>query len=107
MRHLQIIITTLIFVFLTVSTGCKENLFDKKISETNYIIVLDQLKEEKDITKDEYIIMRSSIQDIVVIRYANAYGKAITAERYGKHHADITYRDVYYCDIERPKKSNP
>jgi hypothetical protein len=96
-----------ILIFLIVGLyGCNnDNLMDKKVVETNYKMVLDKLKENKEITENEYNIMNVSIKEIVIIRYANAYGKAITAEKYGKHYADITYRDVYYQDIERQKKN--
>jgi len=105
MRYLKIISVALTLIVLSVTTGCKNNLFDKKISDTNYIIVLDQLKAEEEITEDEYNILNNAIQDIVVIRYANEYGKAITATKYGRHYAYITYWDVYYCEIEKPKKN--
>ena len=77
-------------------------MMDKRIVETNYIMVLDQLKEK--LPPEDYSIMEESINDIVMIQYGDNLAKVTIHLEYGRGCSEITYRDVYYCDIEIPKR---
>ncbi len=86
-----------------VLTGCSDSLFDKKLSETNYIEVLDELKEKNLITQDEYYIMHDYAEIIAMVRYGNPYGKSMATKEFGRPYDDITYRDIYNSKISRKK----
>ncbi len=100
----KVLYTTLLLFLIVGLPGCNnDNILDKKVVETNYIIVLDQLKEK--LSPENYSIMEKSINDIVISQYGNNLAKVTIHLEYGRGCSEITYRDVYYCDIEIPKKN--
>ncbi len=95
MSSRKIINMILFFLFLLISYSCISP-FDKKIADTNYKEVLNELQQKNLITKEEHVKIKEKIELIIIIKDDKGIvPKSVIHTVYGVPYEKLTYREVY------------